>query len=595
MAVTLTIAGQTFEYPSTGEDGWGEQATLWAVAVSTQLLQRTGGLFALTAEVDFGSNFGVKTTYLKSRGTNPATSGVIRFANTDDALVFRNAANNGNLILKTDSSNNLTYNGVIIAGSAAYTANRAIISSGAGVLTAATTTATEIGYVNGVTSAIQTQLNARLALAGGTMVGVLVHAAGTVGAPSGTWGDSGTGVYKLATNELGVAANGILSFRFAENFAGLPTFCYLNITGAAPLNNVIATGNVADTLTLSGDVAPNVGGQIKLYARSASFANGIEFRSSTLLAGSVDASGKWIFGETAGTQIHAVNGGMSFTLAFTCTQISTPSNPASGKNKLYFKNDENLYSLTSAGIETRINTSYATLAVSTLKTGAYSVLSSDDYVRGDSSGGTFDFTLPTAVGIAGKVLQLEKTDSSFTPIGVLTTGGQTIEGAASKKLATQGEVLTVMSDGANWKILSRRIPSVWTSYTPSGAWSSNSTYVGKWKRDGANIICTGTITLSGAPNSATASVTVPSGLLIEHSDIPGALGSIAPLGTGNALDDSGLTVYTLSVNYLNSDAAHVWFREVASRGDVTQAVPFTWANQDILLFNFSAPIAGWEG
>jgi len=41
------------------------------------------------------------------------------------------------------------------------TANRALISDSNGKVTAATTTATEIGYVNGVTSAIQTQLNAK--------------------------------------------------------------------------------------------------------------------------------------------------------------------------------------------------------------------------------------------------------------------------------------------------------------------------------------------------------------------------------------------------------------------------------------------------
>ncbi len=42
-----------------------------------------------------------------------------------------------------------------------FTINRAIVSDGAGFLVAATTTATEIGYVNGVTSSIQTQLNAK--------------------------------------------------------------------------------------------------------------------------------------------------------------------------------------------------------------------------------------------------------------------------------------------------------------------------------------------------------------------------------------------------------------------------------------------------
>lgn len=45
----------------------------------------------------------------------------------------------------------------------ALTINRAVVTNGSGFLSAATTTATEIGYVNGVTSAIQTQLNSKQA------------------------------------------------------------------------------------------------------------------------------------------------------------------------------------------------------------------------------------------------------------------------------------------------------------------------------------------------------------------------------------------------------------------------------------------------
>jgi len=46
---------------------------------------------------------------------------------------------------------------------AALTVSRALVSDGSGFISVATTTATEIGYVNGVTSAIQTQLNAKQA------------------------------------------------------------------------------------------------------------------------------------------------------------------------------------------------------------------------------------------------------------------------------------------------------------------------------------------------------------------------------------------------------------------------------------------------
>lgn len=45
---------------------------------------------------------------------------------------------------------------------AATTVSRALVSDGSGFVSAATTTATEIGYVNGVTSSIQTQLDSKL-------------------------------------------------------------------------------------------------------------------------------------------------------------------------------------------------------------------------------------------------------------------------------------------------------------------------------------------------------------------------------------------------------------------------------------------------
>jgi hypothetical protein len=56
---------------------------------------------------------------------------------------------------------------------AALTISRAIVSDGSGFLSASAVTSTELGYVSGVTSAIQTQLNAKLALAGGTMSGAI--------------------------------------------------------------------------------------------------------------------------------------------------------------------------------------------------------------------------------------------------------------------------------------------------------------------------------------------------------------------------------------------------------------------------------------
>jgi microcystin-dependent protein len=239
MAIPLTINGAVFEYPENFDENWGVNATGWAQAVTNGMLQMAGGSFPITADINFGSNFGVLSKYFQTRSSNPATAGTIRLSSADAGIVFRNNANTGNLVLTTDSSNNLLFNGIPIGTSgtltnshiyvgnvsnvptdvvmsgdvnisntgvttvqpgaitnakitgpisianggtnsttvlnnnrvivssagaitetAAITGNRTLVSDTNGVPTASTTTSTELGYVSGVTSAIQTQLNA---------------------------------------------------------------------------------------------------------------------------------------------------------------------------------------------------------------------------------------------------------------------------------------------------------------------------------------------------------------------------------------------------------------------------------------------------
>lgn len=114
MSVSLTIAGTAYSFPTVGDEAWGDNVTNWATAVSSKLLQTSGGLFTLTADANFGASFGLLAAYLKSRGTNPATVGLVRL-NVTDSITWRNNANNGNLILTVDGSNNLTYNGAIVS------------------------------------------------------------------------------------------------------------------------------------------------------------------------------------------------------------------------------------------------------------------------------------------------------------------------------------------------------------------------------------------------------------------------------------------------------------------------------------------------
>lgn len=88
-------------------------------------------------------------------------------------------------VLKSDGSGNLSIAllldanvaaaaGIALTKLAATTVSRALASDASGFIVASATTDTELGYVSGVTSAIQTQIDGKVSDAGDTMTGNLI-------------------------------------------------------------------------------------------------------------------------------------------------------------------------------------------------------------------------------------------------------------------------------------------------------------------------------------------------------------------------------------------------------------------------------------
>lgn len=179
---TVSWAGSTYDIPNQrGDTPWSGLSD-FAIAVAAKGINTGGGSFTLLADLNFGTTFGLVSTYFKSRTADIATAGILRLASTD-TIQWRNNANGGNVSLSKNTSDELLWNGsrIILAGGgliinadisasaaiafskmAALTVSRALVSDGSGIVSVATTTATEIEYVNGVTSAIQTQLDAKV-------------------------------------------------------------------------------------------------------------------------------------------------------------------------------------------------------------------------------------------------------------------------------------------------------------------------------------------------------------------------------------------------------------------------------------------------
>jgi hypothetical protein len=87
------------------------------------------------------------------------------------------------------------------------------------------------------------------------------------------------------------------------------------------------------------------------------------------------------------------------------------------------------------------------------RTSAYSITLFDNVITANATAGAFSVTLPTAVGITGKVYTVKKIDSSANAVTVATTSAQTIDGSASEILSFQYDGITVQSNGANWFII----------------------------------------------------------------------------------------------------------------------------------------------
>ena len=121
MATNVTYNGVTYSVPQNGNSGWGTQLTAYLVALASGSLTKAGGLVTLTANLDLGANYGIKSIFFSDRGTS-ASAGIFRLSN-NTAVSWRNAANDGNLDLTVNASNVLMFNSLPIAALALGAAN----------------------------------------------------------------------------------------------------------------------------------------------------------------------------------------------------------------------------------------------------------------------------------------------------------------------------------------------------------------------------------------------------------------------------------------------------------------------------------------
>jgi hypothetical protein len=291
-------------------------------------------------DVGYAQGPGNLSSYLIALAANyttttalPATSGQIRLAKTD-TIDWRNNLNTLNLPLAINGSDQLTFNGSVIStttingtvntgtqfqlayyatstntvsGLTLITASRALASDANGLPVASVTTANELAFVNGVTSAIQTQINAK------ATDSLVVHLAGSENVTGAKTFNAGAGAITMSGSTIAMGSNKITGLAApsttgdALSQGNTASVTDLTVTTTSILNGVNYTLNSGADVALTpcnGGIyvvrdTTNGGGALIIY----------ENNSAPVIVGLSSSGTVFVTGSPTSTQIQLKAGG----------------------------------------------------------------------------------------------------------------------------------------------------------------------------------------------------------------------------------------------------------------------------------------------
>jgi hypothetical protein len=218
------------------------------------------------------------------------------------------------------------------------------------------------------------------------------------------------------------------------------------------------------------------------------------------------------------------------------------------------------------------------------------------------------------------MLWLKKTDAALSSVTIKPSTKakvtETVDDAASTTLDTVGETLCLFSDGSEWHVIERRIPSVSTAWTPT--WGKvggtapsigNGTITAYWYRSQRWLVGDISILAGGTTNWGDAnggySYSLPTGLTIDTTQFPVA--GDDTLVDGYMLELDGAVGRAMGrVGYASSTTVKSWSNHVnaASASSVEpvganaghhSTFPLTKGSGDRVTVHFRVPITGWKG
>lgn len=516
------------------------------------------------------------------------------------------AGNSGSINLQTGTATgtrgdiNLNAASVIVNH---LTASRAVVTNASKGLTSSATTDTEIGYVSGVTSAIQTQLNGKISNTLTSATGDMIYAS-SANTPARLPIGSSNQVLKV---------NG-----------GIPTWAAAPTGGVNYMSaNPDAEGNVttgyATYLDSDSVTFTDAGDTVGLTAHNLSTGTAISFTSITSTTGISVNTTYYVIYDTSSTfkvasSLANAQAGTALTLTTNGSGTMVRSIPVNGtagsatttftvtstdplRSTYSFLLTKDASNRMGEGVSYDFTIDKADKGKVLQGTFEYAI-SSGTFADDDVAVWFYDVTNGTLIQPAPYKLKNHSLDSERFPFEFQTSSSSTSYRLIIHIASASTSAYTLKFDNFNVGPQAKLYGSPVTdavSFTPTGGWTGAATYTGRKWRQGDREFYEVYISLSGAPTGTNLTINLP--VTIDTSKVTLTNGNNAVLGRFDAYTGTG-SVFHGTVNYSSTTAVNLIYY-ISSTSELTAAnltatAPGSFASGGFVIARFDVPVLGYS-